>query len=598
MRKLLVAVGLFVVVSSAQGQFCPGVAPWVFDDVQASDSACPAITWMALNNISLGCQLLGPLDRNYCPNDNVTRKQMALFMNRLGTIRVQEVDTGPGLTGGPITLTGTIGLAATQLLPTTACANGQVPQWNGSKWACAATGGTGTVTSVAGGIGIVASPSPITGSGTLNVAPSYQLPQGCSNGQVAKSNGSGGWTCAADANGGGTVTSITAGSGLLGGTITSSGTIAVDPVSAPLYGNYFFNGGNSFGGLAALGTLDNQSLWLFVNHQTVVRYQPTTTADGPNIVGGYFGNSVEASSAGQTIAGGGSANQTNSTSSSLTTVGGGGKNTASGQFAATVSGGYGNTASGGYATVVGGQFNTASGDDATVGGGYGNQAIGDGSFAAGNQAIAGGTGSFVWADNSFFDFDPSNGPGGWGGNRSNTFSVRATGGVWFLTGIDSFGHPLNGAGVEVLPGNGAWQTYSDRNGKDNIEAVDPEAVLTKLVAIPIATWRWQGEDQRFRHMGPMAQDFYAAYHLGANDTHIVTVDAEGVALAAIQGLYAELRERDARITEQQREIAEAQREIVELRERVSATESLRGELAALRSALAELQHPQASVAAK
>ncbi len=37
-------------------------------------------------------------------------------------------------------------------------------------------------------------------------------------------------------------------------------------------------------------------------------------------------------------------------------------------------------------------------------------------------------------------------------------------------------------------------------------------------------------------MGPMAQDFRAAFGLGVNDTSIVTVDADGVALAAIQGL--------------------------------------------------------------
>src|SRR5437773_8559623 len=182
MRKLLVAVGLLVVIGSAQAQFCPGVSPWVFDDVLASDSFCPDITWMALNNITLGCKTIDPLNRDYCPNDSVTRKQMAAFMYRLGTIRVQEVDTGLGLTGGPITLTGTIGLTATQLLPTTAWARRQVPKWNGSTWTCATVGGTGTVTSVTGGTGLVASPSPITTSGTLNLALSYQLPQGCSNG--------------------------------------------------------------------------------------------------------------------------------------------------------------------------------------------------------------------------------------------------------------------------------------------------------------------------------------------------------------------------------------------------------------------------------
>lgn len=102
----------------------------------------------------------------------------------------------------------------------------------------------------------------------------------------------------------------------------------------------------------------------------------------------------------------------------------------------------------------------------------------------------------------------------------------------------------------------------------------PRVVLDKLTALPIAIWRWKGEDERYRHMGPMAQDFYAAFHLGADERHIVTVDAEGVALVAIQGLHQLLQEKDARI--------------VALEQRIAEVESLRGELAALKSALAEV----------
>ncbi len=50
---------------------------------------------------------------------------------------VTGVATGPGLIGGPITVSGTIGLAPTNLLPTTACANTEIAKWNGSAWACA-----------------------------------------------------------------------------------------------------------------------------------------------------------------------------------------------------------------------------------------------------------------------------------------------------------------------------------------------------------------------------------------------------------------------------------------------------------------------------
>lgn len=38
------------------------------------------------------------------------------------------------------------------------------------------------------------------------------------------------------------------------------------------------------------------------------------------------------------------------------------------------------------------------------------------------------------------------------------------------------------------------------------------------------------------HLGPMAQDFHAAFNVGMDDKHMATVDEEGVALAAIQGL--------------------------------------------------------------
>ena len=49
-----------------------------------------------------------------------------------------NVATGPGLTGGPITSTGSVNLATTQLLPTVACATNQIAAWSGSAWICAA----------------------------------------------------------------------------------------------------------------------------------------------------------------------------------------------------------------------------------------------------------------------------------------------------------------------------------------------------------------------------------------------------------------------------------------------------------------------------
>jgi len=45
--------------------------------------------------------------------------------------------------------------------------------------------------------------------------------------------------------------------------------------------------------------------------------------------------------------------------------------------------------------------------------------------------------------------------------------------------------------------------------------------------------------QGVRHVGPMAQDFYVAFGVGADDKHITSIDEDGVALAAIKALHAE-----------------------------------------------------------
>jgi hypothetical protein len=64
--------------------------------------------------------------------------------------------------------------------------------------------------------------------------------------------------------------------------------------------------------------------------------------------------------------------------------------------------------------------------------------------------------------------------------------------------------------------------------------------LEKVVALPIQSWGYKSDPDK-RHIGPVAQDFHAAFGLnGADDTTIATVDADGVALAAIQGLNQKL----------------------------------------------------------
>ena len=93
---------------------------------------------------------------------------------------------------------------------------------------------------------------------------------------------------------------------------------------------------------------------------------------------------------------------------------------------------------------------------------------------------------------------------------------------------------------------------SDVNAKKDIVEADPAHVLERLSKVPVSTWRYKDLDGEVLHMGPMAQDFYAAFGLGGNDKRIATVDSDGVALAAIQGLYKlvqELQEDNAKLRE-------------------------------------------------
>ena len=86
-------------------------------------------------------------------------------------------------------------------------------------------------------------------------------------------------------------------------------------------------------------------------------------------------------------------------------------------------------------------------------------------------------------------------------------------------------------------------------GQTDIEPVNSAAILERVAGLPIPQWRFQTEASGVKHIGPMAQDFHAAFGLGADETAIATVDADGVALAAIQGLNQKLEQKETEITE-------------------------------------------------
>jgi len=104
-------------------------------------------------------------------------------------------------------------------------------------------------------------------------------------------------------------------------------------------------------------------------------------------------------------------------------------------------------------------------------------------------------------------------------------------------------------------------------------------ILDKVAALPMATWNYKSQDKTIRHMGPMAQDFKAAFELGENDRTITTVDADGVALAAIQGLNQKI---DAENKELRSALQSRDATIADLQKRLSQIESILGSLASTR----------------
>jgi hypothetical protein len=268
-----------------------------------------------------------------------------------------------------------------------------------------------------------------------------------------------------------------------------------------------------------------------------------------------------------------------------------------------------------FAVLGGGNGNWIGAEGGMVPGGRGNFVGGMYSFAAGYRAKAPLPGCFVWADANAADFNTG---------VANSFNVRSTGGLYFVTGLNPDGSPArtttlrDGQGI-ALPaadapmltcgwdpftsgpkaGVGRWGMFmepaalcigipdaslgyrelvvssfvadgtrgdlfrvgnngdvgiignlrvrgeieegSDRNLKENFAPINPREVLDKVAALPLSQWNYKTK-QNSPHIGPMAQDFKAAFGLGSSDTSICTVDADGVALAAIQGLNQKLEQ--------------------------------------------------------
>jgi hypothetical protein len=168
----------------------------------------------------------------------------------------------------------------------------------------------------------------------------------------------------------------------------------------------------------------------------------------------------------------------------------------------------------------------------------------------------------------------NNGVHGYSPNGAGVYGTTDHGYAAYFT-IESTGASVS------FNGGSSWNFSSDRNLKEDFRAVDAKDILRRLADMPVLDYRWkQQKDPSVRWLGPMAQDFKAAFDLGeTDDTRISEGNEMGVALAAIQGLYAELRDRDARIAA----LEESTAKFAADHERMTAD---RNEIAALKQALA------------
>jgi hypothetical protein len=282
---------------------------------------------------------------------------------------------------------------------------------------------------------------------------------------------------------------------------------------------------------------------------------------------------------------------------------GGEGNTASGDHA-TVLGGYYNLASGDYSVALGtyamtqtsggtrhsGTFVYSDGSSGNFRSRNNNEfdvlATGGMRFATGATTSAGEA-----SVNKYVDILPASGAGIMSFPDDNTIKIvldsgdpaknigvqpnlvyyRTNGTVaWYLNGNESATSLDPGTGGSVLATltNSATTTTvtgtfraqaftatSDRNQKTGFETLNAKAILEKVAQLPVMLWSYKNESgQGIRHIGPVAQDFSRLFNVGYDDKSITTVDADGVALAAIQGLKQELDDRNAKIERLEREL--------------------------------------------
>ncbi|PEN11489.1 hypothetical protein CRI94_15770 [Longibacter salinarum] len=122
--------------------------------------------------------------------------------------------------------------------------------------------------------------------------------------------------------------------------------------------------------------------------------------------------------------------------------------------------------------------------------------------------------------------------------------------------------------------SGVLTEASSMHLKENRETVNTAEVLETLKSLPVETWNYRTDEDGIRHMGPMAQTFYAAFGLGVDEEHLAPLDVNGVALAAIQELLKRVESLESEAASTENQVQELKAENQELSDRIARLERL------------------------
>jgi hypothetical protein len=135
----------------------------------------------------------------------------------------------------------------------------------------------------------------------------------------------------------------------------------------------------------------------------------------------------------------------------------------------------------------------------------------------------------------------------------------------------------------VIEGQVPFTSSSDKTQKENFRPVDGEAVLAKMRGLALTSWNFIGHDPKaFRHYGPMAQDFFAAFghddvgQIGS-ETTINAGDMAGILMSAVQAL----EKRTAELHQKEAQMAVLASHVADLQAKLAAVETVVTRLAAL-----------------